>query len=582
MLLSLGSMLALSFQAAVENTTQLLRDKIYLVMQAGEERVQSFLDPVENTGRFLQTMMQTGDLPLDDHQKLATGLRAGLAGAPQVYGMMMLFKDLSVVRVGHERNQVTFERWANRPEISAKLGDLRETTTPGWLPPVWAAPFERTLLAYHLPVVVDHEFRGTLVLVVATRDLSKDISDVAYRGTTPFILFGRDRVLAHPLLEDGSKRGSGDNPLPTISEIGDPVLAEIWNRQRRPLDLLDGSGDAGHTVEVDGTEQVFVYRMIEGYGATPWIVGLHVPGAVGATELARLLHLAAISGALLLGAVILAFFIGRGMGRPLMTLAAAAEKVRGLDLAKVPALPRSDFRELDIAATAFNAMVSALRWFELYIPKTLVHQLLKEGAAVGSPEIRDVTVMFTDIAGFTQRTAELGARGIARVLDDHFGMLGACIDATEGTIDKYIGDSVMAFWGAPAHQPDHAQRAARTALLVARRVAEQNVQEGGMPMRLRIGIGSGPVLVGNIGAPDRVNYTVVGEVVNLAQRLEQLGKTCNEQETVSILLTEETAKLLGSGFEVECLGRYQIRGLAGMVPVYKLTREIEPEGPNRG
>ncbi|WP_342643237.1 adenylate/guanylate cyclase domain-containing protein [Rhodoligotrophos ferricapiens] len=578
MLISVGSVLALSFQAAVENTTQLMRDKVDLVIQAGEERVRSYLDPVEDTGRFLQGMMESGSLPLNDRRRLATMLRAGMAGAPQIYGIVMLYNDLSVVRVGRQSDQVKFETWANQREIAASIEALKDMTSPGWLPPIWAEQFRKTLLVYHLPVTVNARREGTLILVIAASDLSKDISEVAYRGTTPFILYGRDRVLAHPALESGDYNGSTSRPLPTISEVGDPVLAQIWSRERRPLDFLLGADDAGHTVLVDDTDQVFVYRMIDRYGTTPWIVGLHISGIDGGTELARLIHLAIISIALLLFAVCTAFFIGRGMGRPLMTLAGAAEKVRGLDLGQVPPLPRSRFRELDTAATAFNAMVSTLRWFELYIPKTLVHRLLREGDAVTAPETREMTVMFTDIAGFTSRCARLGAADTTRFLDEHFKMLGACIDATEGTIDKYIGDSVMAFWGAPGRQPDHARRAARSALLVKKMITEQNARGEAEPMQVRIGISSGPVLVGNIGAPGRVNYTVVGEVVNLAQRFEQLGKLCAPDEAVGILMTRETAMLLGPEFVMEPLGAHEIRGISAPMEVYKLIGKAEASG----
>lgn len=570
MLLSMGSVLLLSFDAAVDNTTRLLQDKARLVMEASQERVINYFDPVENTGQFVRNMIQSGSIPIENKEETALALRAALAGVQQIYGIVLFYTDLEVVLVGRDRNDTRFESWANRPHIAAQIEPLRGATSSGWLPPTWTDEYKHTLLAYHVPLVRDGKQIGTLVLVTTVSDLSQDISEVAYANTVPFILFGRDHVLAHPLLEHRINEGSLDKPLPSIQELGDPVLAQIWSRQREPLEMLLSQGSSGHAVEVDGEDQIFIYRMLERYGNTPWIIGLHLASSDGGSEVTRLINLGIISVSLLLITVLIAFFIGRGMGRPLMTLANAAERVQSLDLAKVPTLPSSHFRELDIAANAFNTMVTTLRWFELYIPKTLVHRLMRDEHAVATPKMREVTVMFTDIAGFTQRTSELGAEATARFLDEHFHLIGECIDATGGTIDKYIGDSVMAFWGAPGTQEDHANRAVQTAVMIAQKLDEYNSTHTDEPLQLRVGISSGEVLVGNIGAPGRVNYTVIGEVVNLAQRLEQLGKAYAPDDGICILLSEETARQLDQAFALEPLSDQKIRGIEERVAVFKL------------
>jgi class 3 adenylate cyclase len=140
---------------------------------------------------------------------------------------------------------------------------------------------------------------------------------------------------------------------------------------------------------------------------------------------------------------------------------------------------------------------------------------------------RDVTVMFTDIVEFTPQAETLPEQETADLLNHHFALLGACIEREQGVIDKYIGDSVMAVWGGLSKMEDHAEHAVRAALEIARVIAEDNAirrAAGHAPIRVRIGLHSGPVVVGNIGAPGRVNFTVVGDTVNIAQRFEQLGK----------------------------------------------------------
>jgi class 3 adenylate cyclase len=153
-------------------------------------------------------------------------------------------------------------------------------------------------------------------------------------------------------------------------------------------------------------------------------------------------------------------------------------------------------------------------------------------------------------------------------------MLAECIEAEEGTIDKYIGDAVMAFWGAPDRSDDHAARAVRAARAIAETLSADNARrarKGLKPVRVRIGIHSGPVLVGNIGAPERVNYTIVGDTVNDAQRLEALGHQLDAGTDVTVLLSGETMRLAGlRPEEAEHVGTHPLAGVSHAVAVYRL------------
>ena len=219
-------------------------------------------------------------------------------------------------------------------------------------------------------------------------------------------------------------------------------------------------------------------------------------------------------------------------------------------------------------------MVVGLKWFETYVPKNLVHKLVRQGEdSIARSTVREATVMFTDIAGFTALSETMSAEETARFLNAHFARLGRCIDAEGGTIDKFIGDSIMAFWGVPEAQPDHAMRASRAALAIRETVAAENAERRGggrAPIRLRIGIHTGEVVVGNIGAPGRINYTIVGDTVNTANRLEQLGKTLDpDAEDVAIVISETTRSAL-AGIAARSAGRREIRGRGGTVPVHLL------------
>ena len=174
-------------------------------------------------------------------------------------------------------------------------------------------------------------------------------------------------------------------------------------------------------------------------------------------------------------------------------------------------------------------MLAGSSGFQTYLPKSLVRRLMQRGHIANVlSEQREVTVLFTDISNFTGFSENLPADGVAAFLNRHFTLLVKCVEEEGGTIDKYVGDSLMAFWGAPDSQPDHAERAFSAALNMALAIRRENTarQAAGLePIRIRIGLHSGPAVVGNIGAPGRVNYTVVGDTVNVARRMESLSKS---------------------------------------------------------
>jgi adenylate cyclase len=289
----------------------------------------------------------------------------------------------------------------------------------------------------------------------------------------------------------------------------------------------------------------------------------------------RLRGAAYAGGGILLLSILLALLIGRALGRSIRQLSGAAAAIGRLEIDEAKPLRGSRFREVDIVVRGYNAMLAGLRWFQTYVPKSLVLLLIGRGGDSGLvSEHRDLTVLFTDIVGFTAMGSHLPAPALAEFLNRHFTMLGTCIAAEGGTIDKYIGDSVMAFWGAPEDQPDHAARACRAALAMAAALAADNrsrAAAGEAPVRLRIGIHSGPAIVGNIGAPGRINYTVIGDTVNVAQRLEQLGKQFDTGAgDAVVLLSAATARALPADLPARLIGEHGLRGRDEKTAVFRL------------
>jgi class 3 adenylate cyclase len=230
---------------------------------------------------------------------------------------------------------------------------------------------------------------------------------------------------------------------------------------------------------------------------------------------------------MLAGAAAAAVRIGHRLGRPVLSLAAAAERVEALDFSGVGRLGRGPVREVNAAAAAFERMARGLAAFEAYVPKTLVRRLLAAGGTAPASEAREVTVMFTDLEGYTAFSGGRRAEDVVAYLNEMFGRIGPVIERAGGTIDKYTGDGLMAFWGAPEPLPDHARRACGAALEVAAAMAELNEARcwDGRPVcPLRVGLHTGPAVVGNVGFPGRLDYTVIGGAVNLAQRVQAAGR----------------------------------------------------------
>lgn len=189
-------------------------------------------------------------------------------------------------------------------------------------------------------------------------------------------------------------------------------------------------------------------------------------------------------------------------------------------------------------------------------------------------ETREVSVLFADIVGFTSRCEHMQPTEVARFLAEFFSLASESVFEFGGTIDKFIGDAVMAFFGAPLPQPDHAERAVRAALGIRRRLARWNEARrasGLDEVEVRAAINSGLVVVGEIGSEMRVDYTVLGNTVNVAARLEELVAQPGQ-----IVVGEQTYNAIGHLFPAEHLGEVSLRGLQGRLNTFRIRAEDLP------
>jgi len=290
--------------------------------------------------------------------------------------------------------------------------------------------------------------------------------------------------------------------------------------------------------------RLLVHPMPQTFGEQ-YLVAAAVPLVELSADSQKLVQRAALAAAVAVGLAIAgALFAALLLSRSLTVIAAKTDAIRNLDFSDdVPV--RSRITEIVRLSDSVENMREGLQVFGRYVSRNLVHQIMRspETAGVGGVR-RDITVMFTDIQGFSLISETMEPELLTSRLSRYFDALGAAILANRGTIDKYIGDSIMAFWNAPEPDPDHIANACRAALQAAAagRALSEKWQGRGRPgFRTRFGLHTGLAVVGNVGAQERINYTLVGAVANQASRLEGLNKAYGTEILASGEVASATA-----------------------------------------
>lgn len=561
-----------------------LVDRAARIVDAQVALLRSRLDPVTEHLELIADLIAHGRLSIESPVEIREALVVAMTRVPAVSTAAFASFDLRLHRAQRQADGLMAGDTVSllqQPRGLERFRELQAAHHTFWGTLFWSEALGQPVLNVRTPVRrTDDAFIGGLIATVAVGDLSKLFRDPNQGGGSRyFILVGRDKVLAHRRLIDPAGLGlSESKPLPTIGEVEDPVLARIWDPPVHTPQIDRALGNVGHVEEAEGRRWVFIHREVHGYGPDPWLVGQYFPIEDATGDLDRLAHSGIVGAATLAVAVLLALVMGITMARSIRTITSAAESIQRLEFDQ-PFHRRSRLREIDDAGLSLDRARGALQWFGAYVPRRLVSRLMELGADAVRSQRHYVTVMFSDIVEFTAQAENLPEQETADLLNHHFALLAACIEREQGVIDKYIGDSVMAVWGGLSIVDDHADRAVRAALAIAQAINNDNASRracGRAAIRVRIGLHSGPVVVGNIGAPGRVNFTVVGDTVNVAQRIEQLGKDfmCDDDEVIVLisgntLTTVRNRDILGLGPHVPV--RRQVKGHGAPVEVYRLV-----------
>ena len=593
--LSVGVSLYLGLSSAAENTRRLMAQRSETLVNDLDRRITSQLQPVVQQARWAVEQIERGNVKMEDSQPLNTFMRFMLGATPHLAEIAITDPRARSRRWTGTSVQPLAEEWSDHPDVAAWLEARRAQTGPRWRAPLWSATLGTTVLHLDTPIRIDGKFAGVFSQAVTISDLSGHIASLrADTGVIPFILYGRDYVLAHPLLISWAPTVTDrDHPLVDLGALGDAVLERIWEPDNHELYVLGGMTEASSSrVTVGEDLYVFLYRDIDQFGPEPWTIGAYV--RFGTSDLGKWLAdivRATISGsfedtagihgnefervvasvfagvAVLVLSVALAAWVGTRASRPIRALAAAARCIEAQGLDRVRPLPPSRVAEFDDANRSFNRMVTGLKESVLvretlgrFVPTDVAKALLTEGGEL-APEQREATVLFCDLEGFTALTETLGPDGIVEFLNEYFEVMVEILERYRGVVTQFQGDAILATFNVPVPDPAHAANALRAAIEMQSATKRHSL--AGQRVANRVGINTGRVVAGAVGAKGRLSYTVHGDAVNLAARLEALNKELGTR----ILVSEATAAQ-AEGFDLRPMGEVRVRGQSARVTVY--------------
>ncbi len=391
-----------------------------------------------------------------------------------------------------------------------------------------------------------------------------------------FILDGYGQIVAEPIAESESLDslfvtgdGDGGAAVKTLRNIadGDGVLRASYQY------FTENPDGALRSFYSGGNKFFSLYDTLTTTAGLTLQFGLVIPdndvmGIVYRNNLRILL----IALCFIAAAIAISIAISRVIAGPMNALSEEMDKIKTFSQSDSSAIS-SAIDEISGMVSSFVSMKKGLTNFQKYVPSKLVNELIESNqlATVGGQK-KELTVFFSDVENFTNISESMEPEELVTQMNDYFSAISNTILENEGTLDKYIGDSVMAFWGAPVENPNHAAAACRSALICQELIfnlCHKWSREGKPVFKTRIGIHTDNVVVGNVGYEKRINYTVLGDGVNLASRLEGINKFYGTQ----IVISQNTFRQVHEKFHTRMLDRITVKGKSQPVHIFELLAE---------
>lgn len=546
-----------------------------------DTQVSALLDPVAAASNRLALLLARSNIDIRNNDEIETFIAGVLAPLPQAYGVALLAD-------GEPIRWFPQEGSTEKPPINdagmetdtRHLWQAARSQAEGvWLRPSWVPELGAALVGYAQVLTPPAGTPEQLVVIgVSLHSLSEMLQHQnASDGTSTWLIDREGGVIAHPVLADGAWSFAGGQ-LPTVEALA--RAAGVPERRIADLDRYF----VGHKIKaVPGTPdemdryqdisvvttsgELSVSRPLPGYGPVGWHAVVQRPTSEATAAFAQIWRTVLIAGGVAVAVIIVALVLARMTARPIKRLAAAVERFDAEH--EFMPVASSRLKELDQAITAFNTMAESTlerermrALFGKYVPEAIAQALLNDADAA-RPREAEATVLFVDLEGFTNLATRLSPVAVVEVLNAYFSAVVSVLERHGGVVTQFQGDAILATFNVPMPDVDHARAAVTAAAEITDLVETETFS--GHKLRCRIGVNTGAVVAGSVGAEGRLNYTVHGDAVNVAARLEQL----NKQLGTRVLVAARTAAAQPDA-AVVALGEVPIRGRDMVEPVFTL------------
>lgn len=601
----------LSFSRVTAITQTAASTFIDKVAQLGADRIDAKFRNVRDSLEILAGLPSIQSAEIEDNSRLYGLMASMLRNNPQIFNLYIGYEDGSFLEMDViDRAKPEFRTGLGVDEdavfrlvvisrtgapssvtmfLSENLIQVAEAKGPATYDPrqrpwyVEAFKDEKTLLTgpyvffatgqpgYTLRTALKEGRRGVVAADLLLNRLEQMLAEQKLGDSGVAFLFNEsDRIVGHPdmsrLMDEIPERG---DELPRIGSIKLPGLARAIDAWRKDGVSQQFFADAG------GRTYVAAFHGIETAGNADIRLAVIAPlDEFFSKIISERRSLFALALGFVLGMLPIALWLGSMLARSLRNLARQTDEIQHFKLAERPRLS-SMIKEINELGRSVFTMRTVLRNFSSFVPRPIVRQLIESGSSLrlGGAR-REVSVLFTDVADFTAKTEKADPSEVMIFTSRYFAALSEAIMKHHGTIDKFIGDAIMAFWNAPDDDPDHVIHACEAVLACLVRNGELNesFRAAGWPAyTTRFGLHVGDAVVGNVGSSERMNYTALGATINLAARLEGLNKNYGTRVLVSAAVKERAE----GRFLFRCVDEIRPKGFAEAVQIFELRGDEE-------
>ena len=597
----------------------ILNDAVAQTSQAGVERTQDLIENTESPLRFLADLAvadpgyfrteQSNDLLYraltsgayidaayvsfeDGYHRVVTRIdedrRRADPRIPATANWHASYIDAITFALSRVRHRKFFDIWPNQVGKYDVGTDIDIRTLPGYQSAKTTHTLAVTepsinpdtgfpIISLRIPIFRGVEFLGCASANITVDVLSRflDRNRASARSTTFVADRNNGKIIAFPDKQKGVRIENGKLKIATLADIDDPDVREA-HRQR----VRTGNDRFVFQSPTNGEDLIAAFASFPSGFGQPWQVVTLTPidDFVGTLKATNRLMMVIIIG-LTMVELFFIYFAASRLSRPVENVSRQLQAIESLNF-DTPARPPSNIQEIAKLESAASLLRTSLKSFSSFVPLDVVRQLIKSGIPLTlGVEPRFLTVFFSDLENFSSHSETLAPDDLLVQISTYLEEVSSAISVEGGTVDKFIGDGVMAFWNAPVQRPDHVLRACAAAVRAARRMERVNnawQAEGRPRIHLRVGLNCANVLVGNIGSSSRLSYTALGDGVNVAARLEGINKLFG----TTICISDSIYDHAQADILARPIKRVQVKGRKTEFMIYELLALRNSDDPD--